>query len=69
MMINIVKLVCLLFLVFCGYDDYLLNMMLLGGDGVIIVSVNFVLEFFVGIYCVWCEGDLVIVVMLNKKLL
>lgn len=68
-MINIVKSVRSSFSVFCGYDDYLLNTMLLGGDGAIIVSVNFVSEFFVGIYRVWREGDLAIVATLNKKLL
>lgn len=41
MMINTVKSVRPSFSVFCGYDDHLLNTMLLGGDGAITASANF----------------------------
>ncbi len=40
-MINTVKSVRPSFSVFCGYDDHLLNTMLLGGDGAITASANF----------------------------
>lgn len=61
-MIYIVKGVYLYFIVFCGYDDYLFNILLFGGDGVILVSGNFVLQVLVNFLKVWCDGDVVKVV-------
>ncbi len=69
MMINTVKSVRPSFSVFCGYDDHLLNTMLLGGDGAITASANFAPELSVGIYRAWREGDLATAATLNKKLL
>ena len=68
-MINTVKSVRPSFSVFCGYDDHLLNTMLLGGDGAITASANFAPELSVGIYRAWREGDLATAATLNKKLL
>ena len=68
-MINTVKSVRPSFSVFCGYDDHLLNTMLLSGDGAITASANFAPELSVGIYRAWREGDLATAATLNKKLL
>lgn len=68
-MINTVKAVRPDFSVFCGYDDHLLNTLLLGGDGSITASVNFAPELSIGIYRAWQEGDLAHAATLNKKLL
>ena len=68
-MINTVKAVRPSFSVFCGYDDHLLNTLLLGGDGAISASTNFAPELSVGIYRAWREGDLATAATLNKKLL
>ncbi|WP_437891093.1 dihydrodipicolinate synthase family protein [Phytobacter sp. V91] len=68
-MINTVKAVRPDFSVFCGYDDHLLNTLLLGGDGSITASVNFAPELSVGIYRAWQQNDLATAATLNKKLL
>ncbi|MCV9877861.1 dihydrodipicolinate synthase family protein [Brenneria izbisi] len=68
-MINTVKAVRPTFSVFCGYDDHLLNTLLLGGDGAITASANFAPSLSVGIYRAWQEGDLATAATLNKKLL
>lgn len=68
-MINTVKAVRPEFSVFCGYDDHLLNTLLLGGDGAITASANFAPELSVGIYNAWREGNLATAATLNKKLL
>ncbi|PNP35636.1 dihydrodipicolinate synthase family protein [Citrobacter amalonaticus] len=68
-MINTVKSVRPSFSVFCGYDDHLLNTLLLGGDGAISASANFAPELSVGIYHAWREGDLATAATLNQKLL
>ncbi|PWC21361.1 dihydrodipicolinate synthase family protein [Brenneria roseae subsp. roseae] len=68
-MINTVKAVRPTFSVFCGFDDHLLNTLLLGGDGAITASVNFAPDLSVGIYRAWQEGDLATAAALNKKLL
>lgn len=68
-MINTVKAVRPEFSVFCGYDDHLLNTLLLGGDGSITASINFAPELSVGIYNAFRKGDLATAAMLNKKLL
>lgn len=68
-MINTVKAVRPDFSVFCGYDDHLLNTLLLGGDGAITASANFAPELSVGIYRAWQENDLATAATLNKKLL
>lgn len=68
-MINTVKAVRPDFSVFCGYDDHLLNTLLLGGDGSITASVNFAPDLSVGIYRAWQQNDLATAATLNKKLL
>lgn len=68
-MINTVKAARPSFSVFCGYDDHLLNTLLLGGDGAISASANFAPELSVGIYRAWSENDLATATTLNKKLL
>ncbi|MBS0847163.1 dihydrodipicolinate synthase family protein [Citrobacter sp. JGM124] len=68
-MINTLKSVRPSFSVFCGYDDHLLNNLLLGGDGAISASANFAPELSVGIYQAWKKGDLATAATLNKKLL
>ena len=68
-MINTVKAVRPDFSVFCGFDDHLLNNLLLGGDGAITASANFAPELSVGIFSAWQDGDLATAATLNKKLL
>lgn len=68
-MINTIKPVRPDFSVFCGYDDHLLNTLLLGGDGAISASANFSPELSVGIYTAFQENDLAAAAVLNKKLL
>ena len=68
-MINTVKAVRPDFSVFCGFDDHLLNNLLLGGDGAITASANFAPELSVGIFRAWQDGDLATAATLNKKLL
>jgi 4-hydroxy-tetrahydrodipicolinate synthase len=68
-MINTVKAVRPDFSVFCGYDDHLLNTLLLGGDGAITASANFAPDLSVGIYRAWQQNDLATAATLNKKLL
>mgnify|MGYP001028496435 FL=1 len=68
-MINTVKAVRPNFSVFCGYDDHLLNTLLLGGDGAITASANFAPDLSVGIYRAWQQNDLATAATLNKKLL
>lgn len=68
-MINTVKAVRPGFSVFCGYDDHLLNTLLLGGDGAITASANFAPDLSVGIYRAWQQNDLATAATLNKKLL
>ncbi|ATA23641.1 dihydrodipicolinate synthase family protein [Brenneria goodwinii] len=67
--INTVKAVRPEFSVFCGYDDHLLNTLLLGGDGAITASANFAPELSVEIFDAYQAGDLATATMLNKKLL
>ena len=57
------------FSVFCGYDDHLVNTLLLGGDGAITASVNFAPQLSVGIYKAFREGDLATMTQLNRELL
>jgi len=68
-MINTVKAVRPGFSVFCGYDDHLLNTLLLGGDGAITASANFAPDLSVGIYRAWQQHDLATAATLNNKLL
>ncbi|CAH2602232.1 CP4-6 prophage; putative 2-keto-3-deoxygluconate aldolase [Rhodovastum atsumiense] len=56
------------FLVFCGYDEYLLDTLLLGGDGVIPASANFAPELTCGIYAAQQRGDLAAIVPLMRRL-
>jgi len=68
-MINIVKDARPDFSVFCGYDDHLLNTLLLGGDGSITASINFVPELSIGIYDAFQKNDLAMAAELHKKLI
>ncbi len=45
------------FLVFCGFDEYMLDTLLLGGDGVIPATANFAPHVTCGIYKAFAEGD------------
>ncbi|MEO8411918.1 MAG: dihydrodipicolinate synthase family protein, partial [Propionivibrio sp.] len=45
------------FLVFCGFDEYMLDTLLLGGDGVIPATANFAPEITCGIYQAFTAGD------------
>lgn len=57
------------FSVFCGYDDHLLNTLLLGGDGAISASVNFAPALSVAIYQAVRTGDLSQAARLHKTIL
>ncbi|WP_409308097.1 dihydrodipicolinate synthase family protein [Pectobacterium sp. B1J-3] len=57
------------FSVFCGFDDHLLNTMLMGGDGAISASGNFAPELSVGIYRAICDGDLARAGEMHKTIL
>ena len=46
------------FHVFSGYDEYMLDTLLLGGDGVIPATSNFAPEVTCGVYRAYCDGDL-----------
>ena len=46
------------FMVFSGYDEYLLDTLLIGGDGAIPATSNFAPEVTCGIYRAFREGDL-----------
>lgn len=45
------------FKVFCGYDEYMVDTLLLGGDGVIPATSNFAPQISCGIYRAVCAGD------------
>ena len=45
------------FKVFCGYDEYMVDTLLLGGDGVIPATSNFAPQISCGIYKAVCAGD------------
>ena len=45
------------FLVFCGFDEYMLDTLLIGGDGVIPATSNFAPEITCGIYKAFRDGD------------
>ncbi len=45
------------FLVFCGFDEYMLDTLMLGGDGVIPATSNFAPEIACGIYKAFGSGD------------
>lgn len=57
------------FSVFCGFDDHLLNTLLLGGDGAISASANFVPELSIDIFQAFSSGDLGQAAELHKTLL
>jgi 4-hydroxy-tetrahydrodipicolinate synthase len=56
------------FLVFCGFDEYMLDTLLLGGDGVIPASSNFAPEICCGIYKAFCKGDFPAIQTLMRRL-
>jgi len=57
------------FSVFCGYDDHLLNTLLLGGDGAISASANFAPDVSIGIYRAVMQGDLATAAALHRTIL
>lgn len=57
------------FSVFCGYDDHLLNTLLLGGDGAISASANFAPNVSTGIYRAVRQGDLATATALHRTIL
>jgi 4-hydroxy-tetrahydrodipicolinate synthase len=56
------------FLVFCGFDEYVLQTLLLGGDGVIPASSNFAPELTCGIYAAFRRGDFAALVPMMRWL-
>ncbi|TPW31584.1 dihydrodipicolinate synthase family protein [Martelella alba] len=68
-MIDVVKGAHPDFSVFCGYDDHLVNTLLMGGDGAISASVNFAPQLSVGIYRAFLADDLATMTSLNRQLL
>lgn len=56
------------FLVFCGFDEYVLQTLLLGGDGVIPASSNFAPELTCGIYAAFGREDYAAVLPLMRRL-
>ncbi|MEH0875061.1 dihydrodipicolinate synthase family protein [Pectobacterium cacticida] len=57
------------FSVFCGFDDHLLNTLLMGGDGAISASANFAPELSVGIYQALRQGQLAEALAMHKTIL
>ncbi len=68
-MVDIVKGAHPEFSVFCGYDDHLLNTLLLGGDGAISASANFAPNVSTGIYRAVKDGDLARATALHRTIL
>lgn len=68
-MIDVVKGAHPQFSVFCGYDDHLLNTLLLGGDGAISASANFAPGISTGIYQAVRDGDLATAATLHRTIL
>ena len=56
------------FLVFCGFDEYILDTLLLGGDGVIPATSNFAPEITCGIYRAFGAGDLATIQVQLRRL-
>jgi len=56
------------FLVFCGFDEYMLDTLLLGGDGVIPATSNFAPQVACGIYQAFCDGDFAALKILLPRL-
>ncbi|KAA8995230.1 dihydrodipicolinate synthase family protein [Affinibrenneria salicis] len=57
------------FSVFCGYDDHLLNTLLLGGDGAISASANFAPQLSIEIYRAFIREDRASAAELHQTLL
>lgn len=68
-MVDIVKGTHPDFSVFCGFDDHLLNTLLLGGDGAISASANFAPDISIGIYQAVKKGDLAKAAELHRTIL
>ncbi len=45
------------FMVFCGFDEHMLNTLALGGDGAIPACSNFAPQILCGLYQAFCKGD------------
>ncbi len=56
------------FLVFCGFDEYVLDTLMLGGDGVIPATSNFAPELTCGIYAAFSRGDFAALPPLMRRL-
>jgi len=68
-MVDIVKGAHPEFSVFCGYDDHLLNTLLLGGGGAISATANFAPNVSTGIYRAVKDGDLARATALHRTIL
>ena len=56
------------FMVFSGFDEYMLDTLMIGGDGVIPATSNFAPEITCGIYRAFCEQDFPTAQRLLKRL-
>lgn len=56
------------FLVFCGFDEYLLSTLMIGGDGAIPATSNFAPEITCGIYNAFRAGDFAALKSLARRL-
>ena len=56
------------FMVFAGYDEYLLDTLILGGDGAIPATANFAPELCCGIYRAFEDNDLRAAIVLRRRL-
>lgn len=56
------------FKVFCGFDEYLLSTLLIGGDGCVPASANFAPHLTCGIYNAFQKGDYATIEKLQKQL-
>lgn len=56
------------FKVFCGFDEYLLSTLLIGGDGCVPASANFAPHLTCGIYNAFQKGDYATIQKLQKQL-
>lgn len=56
------------FKVFCGFDEYLLSTLLIGGDGCVPASANFAPHLTCGIYEAFQKGDFATIKTLQKQL-
>lgn len=66
--INVVRPLRPDFVIFSGYDEYMLDTLILGGNGGIPATANFAPELTCGIYCAWREKDYETLFGLQRRL-